>query len=685
VKFAGQACALVLVALSSEPTASEEQSMTNAKKRKFKTEVQQLLDLVVHSLYSNKDIFLRELISNASDAIDRARFESLSDQAILEDDPEWKVKIRVDKDARLITVSDNGIGMSADEVEKNIGTIANSGTRKFLEQLQKTKGAIPPDLIGQFGVGFYSAFMVADRVTLVTRRAGDPEAGLRWESSGAGSYTMQEAAKEKRGTDVTLHLKEDMDEYLEEWKIRKIVKQFSDFVEHPVTMDIQREETPRDEEGKPLEGAEREVTIEEETLNSRKALWQRPREEIKDEEYNEFYKHISHDFQDPHEVIHWNVEGVTEFRALLYIPQRVPLDFFMPDAKHRGVQLYVRRVFITDNCEELLPGYLRFLRGLVDSSDLPLNISREMLQEDRLIRVIRKNVVKKVLDTLAGMREKNRDKYVEFWQQFGPVLKEGVHLDLENREKLQELLLYESTKTEEGKFVSLQEYVERMPDEQKAIYYITGDERKALENSPHLEALRSGDCEVLFMTDPVDEWVVQGLMTYNEKPLKSVAKGDVDLASGEDEEAANKAREEAEGKYKDLVECVKDALGDKVREVRLSQRLTESACCLVSDEHAIGAHMEKILRAIHQDVPAAKRILELNPNHQLVETMRKLAEQDAKHPKLGEYAELLLDQARLTAELTIEDPLRFTRTMSDLMAAAGRELLGEAEGEGAAE
>ncbi len=646
------------------------------KRRKFKTEVQKLLDLVIHSLYSNRDIFLRELISNSSDAIDRARFDSLSDESVLEDDPDWKIKIHVDKDAGTVTVSDNGIGMGPDEVEKNIGTIANSGTRQFLEQLQEAK-ELSPELIGQFGVGFYSSFMVADHVTVITRRAGDRDTGTRWESKGAGSYTVEAVTKETRGTDVILHLTEGMEEYLEEWKIRKVVKQFSDFVEHPVTMDIQREETPRDEDGKEIPGAETKVTIEEETLNSQKAIWQRPHSEITDEEYNEFYKHISHDFQDPLKVMHWNVEGVSEFRSLLFIPQRAPWDMFAPDGKHRGIQLYVRRVFITDNCEALLPQYLRFLRGVVDSSDLPLNISREMLQEDRQIRVIRKNVIKKVLDTLADLRDKNREGYEEFWQQFGAILKEGIHLDIENREKLNELLLFQSSKTEPGAYLTLGEYVERMPESQKEIYFLSGESRQVLDNSPHLEAFKSRDYEVLFMTDGIDEWVVQSLTTYKDKPLKSVEKGDLDLGASDDDDTTEEDRKQAAEAHKDLLEKMKSALGERVKEVRLSQRLTDSACCLVSDDYAMGVHMEKILKAMHQDVPPARRILELNPKHEVVQTMQALLVQDADHPRLEQYAELLFDQALLTASLPIDDPLMFARRVSELMAVEGKSLLGE--------
>jgi molecular chaperone HtpG len=641
-----------------------------ARKRKFKTEVQQLLDLVIHSLYSNKEIFLRELISNASDAIDRARFESLSDPAILEDDPEWKIKITPDKDAKTLTISDNGIGMGLEDIDACIGTIANSGTRKFMEQLQENKANLAPELIGQFGVGFYAAFMVADKVTVITRKAGSE--GVKWQSDGDGSYTVEEATREKRGTDVTLHLKEDFGEYLEEWRIRKIVKKFSDFVEHPICMDIRREETPRDEDGKPIEGAETEVTITEETLNSRKAIWQRPKSEVSDEEYNEFYKHISHDFTDPLEVLHWNVEGRSEFRALVYVPSKAPMDMFMPESRNKGVQLYVKRVFITDNCEELVPNFLRFLRGVVDSSDLPLNVSRELLQEDRNLRVIRKNVVKKVLDSFSDMMEKNREKYEGFWKEFGPILKEGVASDFENREKLQDLLLFESSTTEDGAFASLADYVARMPESQKDIYYITGESRDQVANSPHLEAFRAKDYEVLFLTDPIDEWVVQGLSMYKEKHLKSIAKGDVDLDTEEEKKEKEESRKKAEEEHKNLVEKMKEILGDKVKEVRLSQRLTESACCLVADEFGMGTHMEKIMRAMNQDVPPARRILELNPDHPVVDVLQKMFDKDASSPKVAEYAEMLYDQALLTSALPVQDPLAFARRISDLMAAQGK-------------
>lgn len=642
-----------------------------SKKRAFKTEVQRLLDLVIHSLYSNKEIFLRELLSNASDAIDRARFESLKDESILEDDPDWKIKISVDADKKLLTISDNGIGMSADEVEKNIGTVANSGTRRFLEQLQENKEALAPELIGQFGVGFYSAFMVADKVTVLTRRAG--QGALRWESSGDGYYTLEEGEREKRGSDIILHLNEEHVEYLEEWKIRKTVKKYSDFVEHPICMDIVREEVERDEEGKEIEGAERKVTVTEETLNSRKAIWLRPKNEVNSEDYAEFYKHISHDFQEPFESIHWNVEGQAEFKALVYIPQRAGMDMFMPEQKNKGLQLYVHRVFITDNCEELLPNYLRFLRGVVDSADLPLNVSREMLQEARALQIIRKNVVRKVLDTLAEIKEKQSERYEKFWESFGKVLKEGLHTDFENREKLQDLLLFESSSTEPGKLTSLADYVKRMPEEQKDIYYLTAEDRNAAQNAPQLEIFRSKGFEVLFMIDPIDEWIVNDISSFEEKKLTSISKGDVDLDSEDEKAAKEESRKKVAEENKGLLEKLSAILSEKVKEVRFSKRLTESACCLVSDEWGMGVQMEKILKAMQQEVPSSKRILELNPEHALVGVMRQLYEKQADHPKLDEYARLLYDQALLMAQLPIEDPLNFAKAVSALMAEeAGR-------------
>lgn len=649
--------------------------MTKSTKH-FRTEVQQLLDLVIHSLYSNKEIFLRELISNASDAVDKARFESHTDQAILEDNAEWKIKLIPDKEAGTLTIRDNGIGMTMEEVETNIGTIAQSGTKAFLQGLKEQSVKDHPELIGQFGVGFYASFMAADRVTLITRRAGDKTAATRWESIGDGTYTIEECEKEARGTDVILHLKDEMKEFLDEWRIRSIVKKYSDYVQYPITMDITREEFPRGVDGKPIEGAEKIKKTEEETLNSMKAIWARPKSEITEEEYNEFYNHISHDYGKPFRTIHYSAEGTSEFKALLYIPEHRPFDMFMPEHR-KGVHLYVKRVFITDKCEHLLPEYLRFMKGVVDSSDLPLNVSREILQEDAQIRRIQKNLVAKILSTLAETKEKSLEDYLKFYKEFGPVLKEGIHFDHANKEKLQELILFESTKTESGSFVSLKEYVERMPEGQKEIYYITGNSRAVVENSPHLEICRKKEYEVLFLVDPIDEWLVQSLTEYNGKKLKSVLQGELEVETEEEKKQLEDKRKEAEKEYGDLLGFIKEKLADRVKEVRLSSRLTDSACCLVADEYGMNANMERILKAMNQDVPESKRVLELNADHPITAIMRKLFDKDKGNRKLDDYCELLYDQALLTEGTPVRDPLRFTRLISELMVAEGESLVGK--------
>jgi molecular chaperone HtpG len=641
--------------------------------KKFETEVQQLLDLVIHSLYSNRDIFLRELISNASDAIDKVRFESHSSEAVMEGNADWKIKIIPDKAAGTITIRDNGIGMSILEVEENIGTIARSGTRSFMESLKGKSLQEHPEMIGQFGVGFYSSFMVADRVTIITRKGGhDKNNACCWESTGDGSYTIEECEKESRGTDVILHLKEEMREYLDEWKIRSIVKKYSDYVQYPIVMDITREETPKGVDGKEIEGAGTITKTTEETLNSMKAIWTRPKGEITDEEYEEFYKHISHDFEKPLKTIHYSAEGVSEFKALLYIPSHKPMDLFHREHK-RGVHLYVKRVFITDNCEAVLPDYLRFMKGVVDSSDLPLNVSREILQEDVQIKRIEKSLVGKILATLAEMKEKSMEDYLKFYREFGPVLKEGVHFDHASKDKLQELVMFESTKTDAGAYVSLKEYTERMPEEQKDIYYITGMTRPAVENSPHLEIFRSKGYEVLFMLDPVDEWVAQSLTEYGGKKLRAVDRGDVELGSEEEKKEHEAKKREQTKQFKDLLEFVGETLKDRVKEVRLSNRLTDSACCLVADEYGLNANMERILKAMNQEIPESKRVLELNPEHPIMQVLAKQFEQDKGNKRLADYCELLFDQALLTEGSPIADPLRFTRLVSELMVAAAKE------------
>jgi len=649
--------------------------MTKTTKH-FRTEVQQLLDLVIHSLYSNKEIFLRELISNASDAVDKARFESHLDKTILEDNAEWKIKLIPDKEAGTLTIRDNGIGMSMEEVETNIGTIAQSGTKAFLQALKDKNVQEHPEMIGQFGVGFYASFMAADKVTLLTRRAGNKDTATLWESIGDGTYTIEQASKETRGTDVILHLKDEMKELLDEWRLRSIVKKYSDYVQYPVSMDVTREEYPRGVDGKPIEGAEKIKKTEEETLNSMKAIWTRPKSEITEEEYHEFYNHISHDYGKPFRTIHYSAEGTSEFKALLFIPEHRPFDLFTPEHR-KGVHLYVKRVFITDKCEHLLPDYLRFVKGVVDSSDLPLNVSREILQEDAQIRKIEKNLVGKILGTLAETKDKEQDDYLKFYKEFGPVLKEGIHFDQANREKIQDLVLFESTVTEPGAFVSLKEYVARMPEGQKEIYYVTGNSRALVENSPHLEICRKKGYEVLFLTDPIDEWVVQALTEYDGKKLKSVLKGELEIETEAEKKELEEKKKEAEKQYGDLLSFVKDKLGDRVKEVRLSGRLTDSACCLVADEFGMDANMERILKAMNQDVPESKRVLELNADHPITRIMQKLFDKDKGNSKLDDYCELLYDQALLTEGSPVKDPLRFTKLISELMVAEGETIVGK--------
>ena len=639
------------------------------EKKEFKTEVQQLLDLVIHSLYSNKDIFLRELISNGSDAIDRLRFEALSNKELIKDDPEFRIKLFVDNEAKTLRIEDNGIGMTRDELEENIGTIARSGTRQFMEELKKSKAKASPELIGQFGVGFYSAFMVADNVMLKTRPATGDESWT-WESSGDGSYEISEGGRDKRGTEITLHLNESSRDYIVEFRLRQIIKKYSDFVEYPVVMDIIRDETPMDDEGKPKEGAEKQTTVTEETLNSMKAIWMRPKSEVKKEEYNEFYKHVSHDYTDPLKTIHYSAEGKIEFKALLYLPAKAPFDMFQQEGTKHGIHLYVKRIFIMDNCEALLPRYLRFAKGVVESNDLPLNVSREILQEDVIIKKIEKSVTTKILSELKSMMKKSEEDYLGFYREFGKVLKEGIEVDPTNKDKIKDLLLFESSRTEPGKYVSLKEYTERMALDQKEIYYITGTSRSAVENSPHLEVFKKKEIEVLFMTEPVDEFILSGFGEYDKKKLKSIAQGDIDLGTEEEKKIADEQKKETSGKYKKLIKKVQDSLKDYVKEVRLSDRLTDSASCLVTDDGDMNPQMERIFAAMNQPVPETKRILELNPDHPVIETMNDLFAADKKNPKLADYSELLYDQALLTEGIAIKDPARFARLVTGLMVQA---------------
>ncbi len=622
----------------------------------FKTEVKQLLDLMIHSLYSHKEIFLRELISNASDAIDKARYESLTDSNIMEGEGEWKIRITADKKAGTVTVSDNGIGMTKDEIIKALGTIAHSGTQEFIKALQGKEIKDNPELIGQFGVGFYSSFMVSDRVTVISRKAGLKDSKtVKWESTADGSFVVEDTEKTSKGTDVILHLKENEKKYLDEWEIRNVIKKYSDYIEHPVVMDVEREKESEIDKGKKYR------VKEEETLNSRKAIWLKPKSEISEEEYNEFYKHISHDFTEPSKVIHYKAEGTSEFTALLYIPSHAPFNILFKDFKI-GPALYVKRVQIMDHCEELIPLYLRFVKGVVDSSDLPLNVSREILQNNRQVEIIKKNITKQVLDTLADMKRNEYEKYLQFFREFGRVLKEGIHFDFSRKETIADLLLFDSIKKQAGVYITLQEYLDNMKPGQEEIYYITGTSRDEAIKSPYLEAFKDKDIEVLIMLDEIDDIIMGGLREYRGKKIKSVIKGDVDL-----DRTGETLKKETKQRFEKLIDFIKERLKDEVKDVRLSGRLKDSACCLVSDEGGLDPAMEKLMKAMGQDVPSSKRILEINPVHPIFEAMNTVFGKDSRSPLLDEYIDLLYNQALLLEGSKPKDPAAFAKAVSKLM------------------
>ena len=629
----------------------------------FKTEVQQLLHLIINSLYSNREIFLRELVSNASDAIDKARFKEQTDPDLFKGDSDYHIRITPDKDANTIEISDNGIGMTYDEVNENIGTIARSGTAAFMEAIEKSKdeNVLSPELIGQFGVGFYSAFIAAEKVTLLTRAAGSDTAVL-WESDGKGSYTVEEAEKESRGTTITLQLKEkdegDQD-FTDEYTIRHIIKKHSDFVTYPVIMNVEtsepipEEEQIKDKDGKPVGETFRKVR-KDETLNSMKAIWAKSSGEVTEDEYEEFYKHISHNWDKPMEILHKKFEGITEYDALLFIPSKAPFDLFRPERKH-GMQLYCKRVFIMDDCKELLPEYLGFVQGVVDAPDLNLNVSREILQEDRLVRNIQKNLTKKIFTLLEGM---DKEKYEEFYNEFGQALKAGLPSDFANKDRIASLLRYKTTKSD-GQYVSLDQYIENMKEDQKEIYYLTGENFTALMNSPLLEVLKAKDYEVLLMVDPVDEWVVQSLTEYKEKKLKSAEKGDLEL---------DKVDEEKKDAYAKLFDFLKEKLDGRVKEVQVSNRLKDSVSCLSGDDFGMSAYMEKILKASGQEAPDQKRSLELNVNHPLMEKLKTMFETDTTNPVLKDYSDLLYDLAVISEGGKIDNPARFSTLLGEMMA-----------------
>ncbi len=609
-----------------------------------------MLDLVIHSLYSKKEIFLRELISNASDAIDRAQYTGLTDKSIVGDAPLWKIDIIADKKEGSLRISDNGMGMSEDDLDANLGIVASSGTKAFVQALQAKKSVDVPELIGQFGVGFYSAFMVAEEVTVVTLKRGEGQKAVKWSSTGDGSYTLEPDDRDAPGTTIILKLREDQKEYLDQWRVRELVKKYSDFIAYPIKFG---------EDGEPPKP-------DAETLNAMTALWKRSKSEVKDKEYNEFYTHLTHDHQEPLKIIHVAVEGVIEFRSLLFIPKQAGFDLMMPNQKH-GLNLYVRNVLIGSDFEMLLPEYLRFVKGVVDSSDLPLNVSREILQDDAVVRKIKSNITGKILNTLADMMDSEPDQYKEFYTSFGKILKEGLHSDWENAEKLKNLLMFPSAKTEKGFTTSLKQYVEAMPQNQDSIYYLIAEDLKTARQSPLLEAFDAHGFDVLFFVDPVDQWIIQSLAEFDGKKLIPVDKGDIKLGDKKEQEATKKKIEQSAKDYKDLVDYIQGELKDDVKEVRFSSRLKGSPCCLVADENAMNPSMERMMRAMNQEVPVQLRLLELNADHALIKKMKSMFENDPEDTRLTDYVDLLYGQATLSEGSDLKDPQRFVKLVTDLM------------------
>jgi molecular chaperone HtpG len=619
----------------------------------FQTEVKQMLHLMIHSLYSNREIFLRELISNASDACDKLRFEALDNGALFESDPELKIQLSYDKTAKTLTISDNGVGMNREEIIANLGTIAKSGTREFFSQLTGDQKQ-DANLIGQFGVGFYSSFIVADRVTVVSRRAGlGANQGVKWESEGAGEFSIEVVERAARGTEITLHLRDGQEDLLSGWKLRSIVRKYSDHIVQPIVMKQEK----WDEEKK-----EQVISEEVETINQASALWARSKSDITEEQYREFYKHVGHDFEDPLAWTHARVEGRNEYTQLLYIPSHPPFDLFDRNQRH-GVKLYVKRVFIMDDAEQLLPAYLRFVRGVVDSSNLPLNVSREILQESKDIESIRNGCTKKILGLLEDMVANDAEKYTKFWKAFGRVVKEGVAEDHANREKVAGLLRFASTKADNAdETVSLADYISRMKEGQEKIYYVTAETFNAAKNSPHLEVFRKKGIEVVLLTDRIDEWVVTHLPEFDGKALVSVAKGGLDLGKLEDETEKQEQEREA-GEFKELLEKIKTSLGDRVKEVRVTNRLTDSPACLVADEHDVSGNLARILKSVGQSAPASVPNLEINPRHPVVLRLRH------EDRKFDDWAAVLFDQALLAEGGQLDDPATFVKRINDLMLA----------------
>ncbi|MGE5581428.1 MAG: molecular chaperone HtpG [Bacillota bacterium] len=650
---------------------------TRKQTKEFQAETKQLLDLMIHSIYTNREIFLRELISNASDALDKIRFQALTEPRLLEGDSatDLHIFLAVDEAGHSLTISDNGLGMTFDEVVENIGTIAKSGTKAFLEKFRSQgESTEKAELIGQFGVGFYSAFMVSDKVTLITKAPGEAKA-VKWESTGDGTYTIEETTKETRGTSITLYINEEYrsqerpaENFLNQYTLENLVKKYSDYIRYPIKMKLTKEEKPLDENGKPIAGAKPVQTSEIRTLNSMTPLWMKNKTEINSEEYNKFYQNVFHDWTDPLDIIHSKVEGVVEYTALLFIPSHAPFDFYTRDYQ-QGIKLYSRNVFIMDNCRDLLPEHLRFVRGLVDSADFSLNISREILQQDKQLKIIGKNLEKSVLKALENLLQKDRPKYETFWKEFGRAIKAGIYMDFTSREKLQDLLLFPSSGNSPENLTTLEEYLKRMPAEQSEIYYAAGKDRETVERLPQMEVLREKGYEVLYLFDKVDEFAVDSLHEYRGKHFKSISRGDLNLNSDQDKEA-KKAVEELGKENEPLLKAVKEQLGGKVAEVRLSNRLKTSAVCLVSGENGISLQMEQILAEMDQKIMRASRILELNPGHPLFAALKKIYEKDPAGAKFKDYVELLYGQALLLEGLGVEDPLSFADKVAALMVEA---------------
>ena len=642
----------------------------------FQAETRQLLDLMIHSIYTNHEIFLRELISNASDAMDKLHFEGLTNRDLLEGDENYEIFLVPDKESRTLTISDNGIGMNREEVIENIGTIAKSGTKAFLEELKKAKEAneavTDKDMIGQFGVGFYSAFMVAEKVTIVTRKAGETQA-YKWESAADGSFTIEECEKEKRGTSITLTLAKEYagdgeDDFTDTYTIERLVKKYSDYVRYPIKMNFTYEETPKDADGKAIEGAEKVQRVELRTLNSMQPLWTKNKSDIKDEEYNEFFKHQFHEWENPMEVFHTKVEGAVEYTALLAIPAHAPFNLYQTDYEP-GLQLYSRHVFIMDKCKDLLPDYLRFMKGLVDSPDLSLNISRELLQQSRELKTIGRALEKNILKSLAKKLKNSREDYEKFWNEFGKSLKIGVYNSMysgsDTIEKLKDLLLFVSSK--EGKLVTLKEYAERVPESQKKIYYATARDKETIEQLPQMETLRDKGIEVLYLLDPVDEFTIETLREYDGKPFHSISRGDLGLDDAESEEVRKEA-ENIQKENDDFIKDVKEALGGKVSDVKISARLKSSAVCLVADEAGPSLSMEQTFAEMKNPMFKAQRILEINPHHALFEKLKDLHAAGKESADFKEYCELLYTQALLIEGILPENPVEFANKLAKLMA-----------------